>query len=285
MLKSAVVFASSALTLALFAPEFLRLLKPAPAPAPPPPRSVTLAPPPAPAPPPPRRFGERSLAADAGGQYSVDALVAGFPVKMLVDTGATMVVISAEVADRLGLNVEQGRKWQVHTANGDSVATETLLSSIDLGGVYMSDVAALIADRSAGPVNLLGASFLKRLGSVEQRAGVLTLRPVRGCGADGGSVEPRHSRSARCFPNLSPISSPTPTPTSRARWSRRPAFANMTRAGCSARRSTCWACRRWASGLGTLLCIRLGVPPDRSSPAMTIGSYSAFHQAGPDDRG
>jgi predicted aspartyl protease len=34
----------------------------------------------------------------------------------------------------------------------------------------------LIADRSAGPVSLLGASFLKRLASVEQRDGMLILR-------------------------------------------------------------------------------------------------------------
>jgi predicted aspartyl protease len=40
----------------------------------------------------------------------------------------------------------------------------------------MRDVPALIADRRAGPVNLLGASFLKRLSSVEQRNGVLVLR-------------------------------------------------------------------------------------------------------------
>jgi len=50
------------------------------------------------------------------------------------------------------------------------------LPNVDLGGVYMKDVQALIAARSAGPVNLLGASFLKRLTSVEQRAGVMTLR-------------------------------------------------------------------------------------------------------------
>ena len=95
---------------------------------------------------------------------------------MLIDTGATMVVISADVADRLGLSVESGRKWRVHTANGDAYATEAVLPSIDLGTVYMSNVPALIADRSAGSVNLLGASFLKRLASVEQRNGMLVLR-------------------------------------------------------------------------------------------------------------
>ena len=40
----------------------------------------------------------------------------------------------------------------------------------------MSDVEAFVLDASAGEVNLLGASFLKRLASVEQRNGVLILR-------------------------------------------------------------------------------------------------------------
>ena len=95
---------------------------------------------------------------------------------MLVDTGATMVVISAQLADRIGLSVESGKKWRMHTANGDTLATETTLASLDLGSIYMTDVPALIADRSAGDVNLLGASFLRRLASVEQRNGTLFLR-------------------------------------------------------------------------------------------------------------
>lgn len=173
MLKIALIFAGAAGALALFAPQLLLSLQPAPAP----PVAVAEAAPAEPAP--PRTSdgnGEKSIAADAGGQYSLDALIGGQNVHMLVDTGATMVVISAAVADRLGLSVESGRKWRVHTANGDSFATEAVLPSVDLGTIYMKNVPALIADRSAGEVNLLGASFLKRLASVESRNGVLVLR-------------------------------------------------------------------------------------------------------------
>jgi len=179
MIKNAVFFASSAvamvLAVALFMPGLIT------GDAPPPPRPVvqraeaaTAAPVVAAA----RTdlFNEKSIPADAGGQYSVDVLIDGQPVRMLVDTGATMVVISADLADRLGLNPEGGQKWKVQTANGVSVATATVLPSIDLGTIYMKDVPALIADRSAGHVSLLGASFLKRLSSVEQRDGVLILR-------------------------------------------------------------------------------------------------------------
>jgi aspartyl protease family protein len=180
MLKNAVFFAGSALAVALLAPQYLPNLiggvDAPPAPAPVAHAAPAVAPRIEPVSVRQDGAGEKSIAADAGGQYSVDALIGGERVHMLVDTGATMVVISARVADRLGLSPEAGRKWRVQTANGEAFATEATLPNIDLGTVYMKNVQALIADRRAGDVNLLGASFLKRLTSVESRSGVLILR-------------------------------------------------------------------------------------------------------------
>jgi aspartyl protease family protein len=176
MIKSAVFFASSAIAIVfgitLFAPGFFSGDAPPTPPVVQRAEAATAAPAAARA----DLFNEKSIPADAGGQYSVDVLIDGQPVRMMVDTGATMVVISADLADRLGLNPDGGPKWKVQTANGQSQATPTVLPSIDLGTIYMKDVPALIADRSAGQVSLLGASFLKRLSSVEQRNGVLILR-------------------------------------------------------------------------------------------------------------
>ncbi len=178
MLKNAVFFASSALAVVfcvtVFMPGLINGEAPPPKPVAQRAEAATAAPVEAAA----HRdqFSEKSIPADAGGQYSIDALIDGQSVRMMVDTGATMVVISADLADRLGLNVEGGQKWKVQTANGMSIATATVLPSIDLGTIYMKDVPALIADRSAGNVSLLGASFLKRLSSVEQRNGMLVLR-------------------------------------------------------------------------------------------------------------
>lgn len=122
-------------------------------------------------------FREKTIPADRGGQYSVDALIDGVNVHMLVDTGATMVTISASLADRIGLTPTPGApKWTMRTANGESTATPVKLKNVSLGSIFMNDVDALIVDRSAGDVNLLGASFLKRLASVEQRNGSLILR-------------------------------------------------------------------------------------------------------------
>jgi aspartyl protease family protein len=121
-------------------------------------------------------YRETALPADRQGQYVADALVNGAPVRMLVDTGATDVVVSASTAARLGLVPSGGRKRAIQTANGRSTASPVLLSHVSFGGLYVNDVEALILAPEAGEVNLLGESFLKRLISVEQRDGMLILK-------------------------------------------------------------------------------------------------------------
>jgi aspartyl protease family protein len=105
-----------------------------------------------------------------------DALIDGLKVRMLVDTGASDVFVSALTAARLGLVPAGGRPRAIKTANGMSTATPALLSRLSIAGLYMNDVEALILTPEAGEVNLLGESFLKRLVSFEQRDGVLILR-------------------------------------------------------------------------------------------------------------
>ncbi|HZZ25173.1 MAG TPA: retroviral-like aspartic protease family protein [Roseiarcus sp.] len=76
----------------------------------------------------------------------------------------------------MGLSSSGGRERLIQTANGQSTASPTILRSLSLDGLYMEDVEALILAPEAGEINLLGESFLKRLVSVEQRAGMLILR-------------------------------------------------------------------------------------------------------------
>ena len=134
----------------------------------------------APAAEPPQRqssgYREALLEADQHGQYAAEVSVNGSPVRMLIDTGATQVCVSASTARRLGLSPSAGRTLLIQTANGKSTASPTILRSLSFDGLYMNDVEALILAPEAGEVNLLGASFLKRLVSVEQRNGALVLR-------------------------------------------------------------------------------------------------------------
>ena len=141
------------------------------------PAAVAAAPPaPAAAEPEASGYREAALQADGRGQYAAGVLVNGVPVQMLVDTGASEVVVSASTAARLGLVPSRGSKRVMQTANGRSTASMTILRTVSLDGLYMNDVEALILAPEAGDVNLLGASFLKRLSSVEQRDGMLVLR-------------------------------------------------------------------------------------------------------------
>ena len=120
---------------------------------------------------------ETSIEADRGGQYAADVEINGQPVRMLVDTGATMVVISYETARRLGLQiVSSDYTARVQTANGVAAVAPVTLREVTLGSIYLGEVQALVADRNAGPMDLLGMSFLRRLASVEQRSGRLILR-------------------------------------------------------------------------------------------------------------
>jgi aspartyl protease family protein len=121
-------------------------------------------------------YREALLTADPHGQYAAEVLIDGSPVRMLIDTGATQVCISASTSRRLGLNPSGARKLTIQTANGKSTASPTILRSVSFDGLYMNDVEALILAPEAGDVNLLGMSFLKRLVSVEQRNGSLVLR-------------------------------------------------------------------------------------------------------------
>lgn len=108
------------------------------------------------------------------GHYRAEALINGSKVNVLVDTGATGVAISRELADKLGL--EARFAVRTVTANGESVAYATRLESVQLGGIEARDVAAIIAPGLGGDA-LLGMSFLARM-DVRLYQGTMTITQV-----------------------------------------------------------------------------------------------------------
>jgi aspartyl protease family protein len=177
MLRIAILTAVGAIFIALSLPDLLSSfvsngpIRPALAPAAPVMSHVATS---APA---PADSGETFIDADRGGQYSTDVYIDGIGVKMLVDTGATMVVISYQTASRLGIQVlDSDYTGRVRTANGVAAVAPVTLREMTVGPIYLGDVKALVAARDAGAVDLLGMSFLKRLASVEQRSRRLALR-------------------------------------------------------------------------------------------------------------
>src|SRR6202142_3871253 len=163
MVGRVIVFATVCVVLALLGSSFLLDRLPAPAPTSAVGATGAVADE-APSPEPPQRessgYREALLEADQRGQYAAEALVNGVPVRMLIDTGATEVCVSASTARRLGLSSSGGRKRVMEPANGQSTASPTVLRSVSLDGLYLNDVEALILAPEAGEVNLLGESFL-----------------------------------------------------------------------------------------------------------------------------
>jgi aspartyl protease family protein len=111
---------------------------------------------------------------DGRGHVVVDAVVNGSPVRFLIDTGATFVVLT--MADAAAAGFTRGDlvfNVRTSTANGVGRAAAVQLREVRVGQFSVYDVPAFVGDNLA--VSLLGQSFLTRLDSYEMRDGVLTL--------------------------------------------------------------------------------------------------------------
>lgn len=106
--------------------------------------------------------GQRiTLTSDTNGHFLANGLVNGKNVNFLVDTGATLVSIGQEEADRLKISYQNAPRVGLRTANGDVMAYRVMLSSVRLGDVDVHGVEAVVQPQTL-PFILLGNSFLKR---------------------------------------------------------------------------------------------------------------------------
>jgi aspartyl protease family protein len=101
------------------------------------------------------------LTADGSGHYIAQGAINGSSIRFLVDTGATMVVISSREADRLGLAYKQAPQGGASTANGRVAFRMVRLDRIKIGDVELTNIEAGVLEGYDGP-NLLGMSFLSR---------------------------------------------------------------------------------------------------------------------------
>jgi aspartyl protease family protein len=111
------------------------------------------------------------------GHFIATAMVDGNAVKMIVDTGASTVVLRVQDARRLGIDTK-GLRYTVpvQTANGSSHAARVKLPGISIGNIRINNVEALIAKPGTLHQSLLGMTFLSRLRSYEFAGDYLELR-------------------------------------------------------------------------------------------------------------
>lgn len=121
--------------------------------------------------------GEATISRSLSGAFVIAGQINGRPSRMMFDTGATSVVLTAETALALGLQIpDSGYRIPVATANGRTTAAPVTLNQISVGQISQRNVPALVARPGALSENLLGMTFLERLHSYEVRNDRLVLR-------------------------------------------------------------------------------------------------------------
>lgn len=111
------------------------------------------------------------------GHFIVNTITSRSPITMLVDTGASNVVLSARDALSIGITQESlNFVIPVNTAAGRAMAARIIIDEIRIGPIRLRAVEALVAKEGQLQESLLGMSFLNRLRSYEVNGDFLILR-------------------------------------------------------------------------------------------------------------
>jgi aspartyl protease family protein len=122
--------------------------------------------------------GVRSLSIphDARGHFVTEGRIDGQRIAFMVDTGASVVALNESSAARFGLRPSHNDyRMTVSTANGTVKAAPTRLAMVELGGLIVRDVDAMVLPDEALSENLLGQSFLTKLKRFEYANGKMVL--------------------------------------------------------------------------------------------------------------
>ncbi|MCD1263538.1 TIGR02281 family clan AA aspartic protease [Shinella sp. AETb1-6] len=114
--------------------------------------------------------GEQILVIQKGlsGHFETDVTIDGTPLRMMVDTGASSVVLSYADAMRLGINPDNlVFSIDVSTANGRALAAPVTLRQVAIGPIQRGTIRGMVAQEGRLEQSLLGMSFLETLGSIE----------------------------------------------------------------------------------------------------------------------
>lgn len=111
------------------------------------------------------------------GHFSIHSQVNGASVTMMVDTGASTIVLRTADARLAGIDVDRlNYAVPVQTANGTAYAAAVRLRHVAIGPIRLDGVDALVARPGVLNESLLGMNFLRRLRSYEFSGEFLTLR-------------------------------------------------------------------------------------------------------------
>ncbi|MBZ9795083.1 TIGR02281 family clan AA aspartic protease [Mesorhizobium sp. ES1-4] len=116
------------------------------------------------------------VTADARGHFSSTFKLNGRQVDGMIDTGATLVAVNSSTARRIGLSLNPSDfSHEVNTANGTIKAALVTIDRLQIGSIGVDGVQAIVLDDKALRTNLIGMSFLSRLGKYQAENGTLLL--------------------------------------------------------------------------------------------------------------
>jgi aspartyl protease family protein len=111
------------------------------------------------------------------GHYWADALIEGRAVRVMVDTGASVIALTRDDAARLGLKLtSEDFSGSIITASGPVRAAPVELQAVAVAGARVERVQAMVVEHGL-PHSLLGMSYLGRLSAFTATPASLTLRP------------------------------------------------------------------------------------------------------------
>jgi aspartyl protease family protein len=117
-----------------------------------------------------------SIPRDVRGHFQTEGRIDGQRIGFMIDTGASVVALNETSAARFGLRPPRSDyNAAVATANGTIKAARARLDMLDVGGIVVRDVDALVLPDEALSENLLGLSFLSRLKRFEYSNGQMVL--------------------------------------------------------------------------------------------------------------
>jgi aspartyl protease family protein len=121
------------------------------------------------------RSGDAVLGRSSDGHFYADVSIDSQDLRMLVDTGASVVALTGSDAEALGLEWSEDELFPIgRGASGDVIGKPVRLERVRLGDFEVEHVEAVIVPQGLD-VSLLGQSFLGRVGKVEIEDGRMVL--------------------------------------------------------------------------------------------------------------
>lgn len=117
------------------------------------------------------------IPAGPNGHFHVTAEINGRPIEVMVDSGASIVAMPYEDAERAGIYVKDSDfTGRVSTANGTGRIAPVTIEKVSIGDITVRNVRAAVAEPGRLNTTLLGMSFLGRLQRADMRSGILVLQ-------------------------------------------------------------------------------------------------------------